>query len=578
MRSAVLFVTVLAASLAGLAPVTPGDDLVGLWGTEDIVGPPVRGELTVIGGPGRWTARVGGFEVQSRGVGDTVRFTLPGGQGELRAHLVAGGRAIRGFWVQPAGLLTSVPYASPVTLTRVRDRVWRGNLVPVDDRWSLYLLVQREPDGSLQGAFRNPETNWRGGASWFHVIRDRDTLRFLDPDSGRQRLAVGYDSAQRRIRMDFGRPVILTPRTRDQAVGFYPRTPAGAAYTYRIPVAQGDGWSVAPASEAGLDAAPLSALVQRIATTDPVSAGAPLIHSVLVARHRTLVLEEYFYGFDDARPHDLRSASKTFTSVMVGAAIDHGMLRDVDTPVYAAFPGARTLAATDPRKASITLAHLLTHSSGLACDDANDDSPGNEDRMQTQATDWYQYILALPVVHDPGTTYAYCSGGMNLAGGVLAHAAGMWLPDFFDRYVAAPLQIQHYAINLMPSGEAYGGGGVQMRPRDLLKFGQAYLDGGVWNGRRLVSRAWVERSTAHQIDSQNGGSDGYGWHRSTLTVDGRAYREYEANGNGGQFLIVVPDLDLVVVFTAGNYQQYQIWRKFRDEMVGQYVIAAVRGR
>lgn len=116
-----------------------------------------------------------------------------------------------------------------------------------------------------------------------------------------------------------------------------------------------------------------------------------------------------------------------------------------------------------------------------------------------------------------------------------------------------------------------------MRPRDLLKLGQAYLDGGVWNGQRLVSTAWVERSTAHQIDAPSGGSDGYGWHRHTLTVDGLPHQEYEANGNGGQFLIVVPDLDLVIVFTAGNYLQYQVWRKFRDELVGQYVIAAVRG-
>lgn len=165
----------------------------------------------------------------------------------------------------------------------------------------------------------------------------------------------------------------------------------------------------------------------------------------------------------------------------------------------------------------------------------------------------------------------------------VARATGNWLPHFFDEHVAAPLQISHYAINLTPTGDAYGGGGIQMRPRDLLKFGQAFLDGGVWNGRRLVSEDWVKRSTAHQIAVPNGtpnaGSDGYGWHRHTLHADGRNYQEYEANGNGGQFLIVIPELQLTVVFTAGNYLQYGIWRKFRDELVPQYVIPAIgKGR
>ena len=117
-----------------------------------------------------------------------------------------------------------------------------------------------------------------------------------------------------------------------------------------------------------------------------------------------------------------------------------------------------------------------------------------------------------------------------------------------------------------------------MRPRDLLKLGELHLRGGVWNGARVVSKRWVDESTAHQISVPNGSSDGYGWHRHTLQVGGRSYQEYEANGNGGQFLIVVPELDLAIVFTAGNYGQYNIWRKFRDELVPQYIMTAVKAR
>jgi CubicO group peptidase (beta-lactamase class C family) len=291
------------------------------------------------------------------------------------------------------------------------------------------------------------------------------------------------------------------------------------------------------------------------------------------------VLEEYFRGFDRARLHDLRSASKTFVSVLLGAAMLNGARLSPETPVYALFAAQGPFANPDPRKAAITVGELMTHSSGLACDDNDDDSPGNEDRMQEQAAqpDWFRYVLDLPLVHQPGEVYAYCSGGMNLAGGALRAATGVWLPELFDSLVARPLQIRRYAVNLMPTGEGYSGGGMHLRPRDLLKVGVAYLNGGVWNGVRVVSRAWVERSTAFQMASGNGSSDGYGWHRNTLEAGGRTYQEYEANGNGGQLLIVLPELDLALVFTAGSYGNYRVWRKLREEIVPHQIIPAVTG-
>ncbi len=127
----------------------------------------------------------------------------------------------------------------------------------------------------------------------------------------------------------------------------------------------------------------------------------------------------------------------------------------------------------------------------------------------------------------------------------------------------------------MPSGEAYAAGGIQMRPRDLLKFGQMVLDDGVWNGRRIVSKDWIERSTAPRVETPDGSHDGYGWHLHTLKFGDQSFEEIEASGNGGQYLIMIPRLDLVVVITAGNYGQYGIWRKFREDFVPRYVIGAV---
>lgn len=553
-------------------------DLVGLWGHESISGPQVRGELLLRRGPDGWSVSAGGFDVAAQTVHDTLFAEFPGGQGEFRVRLPVSHKAdLRGFWIQPQGPL-GARYSSPFTLHSATNGRWRGTIEPLDERWSVYLLIQRQEDGSLRGYFRNPEMNWRGGASVFRVVRDGSTLRFLDVKSAKPLNGAVYDSAARQIVMDFGRQVVLTPRTRNQAVGFYPRTPRPVRYAYREPLPRaGDGWTPARAADVGLNEANLVAFVDTIEGVNPVGVNAPAIQSLLVARHGKLVLEEYFGGFDAMRPHELRSASKAFTSVMLGVAMRAGDAISPETPVYSMFAGTEPLVAKDPDRSRMTVGNLLTHSSGLACDDNDDASLGNEERLQTQSAqpDWYRYALELPLLHAPGTVYAYCSAGINLAAGMIARATKTWLPEFFDRTIAQPLQIDHYSVNLTPEGDMYGGGGVYMRPRDFLKFGQLYLDGGVWNGKRIVDKSWVTRSTAHQITNPNG-SDGFAWHRFVLKADGREYQEYEASGNGGQYLMVIPELDLVVVITAANYNEYGIWRKFREAMVPRYVLSAVQ--
>ena len=568
-------IALLLPFILSLAGVPGDDDLVGLWGSESVFGPQVRGELTLVHDHG-WTIRIGGYESAGRVDGDTLRAALPGGQGDFRAVVSAARDTIHAFWMQPSGQL-SWRFATPVELVRQANGVWRGTVRPLDERWSIYLDVTRASDGSLRGAFHNPDMNWRGGAATFLIRRDRDTLRFID-DKGKQRVTVGYDSAQHVISMDFGVPIALTRRSRDGAIGYFPRTPAVAArdVVYRVPLARpGDGWKVGRARDEGLDESKLAELVSRIAVGDPAAPLAPAIHSLIIARHGRIVLEEYFHGFDATRTHDLRSASKTFVSVLMGAEMLRGARLTAGSSVYDYFPAERARVAADPRRSRITIGQLLSHSSGLACDESDDASPGYEDTMQGQTAqpDWYRFTLALPLVHEP-TAYAYCSAGINLAAGAIGQASGDWLTRLFDRDVARPLGIRNYAVQLTPTGDLYGGGGMQMLPRDFLKFGVLYLNGGTWNGRRVVPRSWVETSTALQATAPTG-SDGYGWHRYQLKSRGQTYDEYEANGNGGQFLIVIPKLDLAVVFTAGNYGQYLVWRKFRDELVPAYVLDAI---
>ena len=249
-------------------------------------------------------------------------------------------------------------------------------------------------------------------------------------------------------------------------------------------------------------------------------------------------------------------------------------------------------AHPDPRKERITLSHLMTHSAGLACNDNDENSPGNEDRMQNQREqpNWWKYTLDLPMAFEPGERYAYCSANINLAGGALTGATRTWLPELFERSVARPLQFGRWHWNLMPTGEGYIGGGAHLRPRDLLKIGQAYLDGGVWNGSRIVPAEWVRDSTiprmpinpattgysAEEFGNYYGeGADGLAWHMNPLMVGGRSVAAYAASGNGGQVLLVIPEYEMTVVFTGGNYGQGNVWTRWGQQIVGDRIIPAI---
>ncbi|MBI3790505.1 MAG: beta-lactamase family protein [Gemmatimonadetes bacterium] len=532
----------------------------GLWGVEYRPVPDGAGLLLLDREGVRWRMRVGGREVAAPQAGDSVRLDLPGDRGTLRLAIAPDGAIRSAFWIQPPG--SGPAYATPVALARDGAARWRGTVAPIADPFSLYMLVTRARDGTLLASFRNPEANFGRGRP-FGARVEGDQLLLTDPSTRRVRFRQAYDSAERTIGFDFGTPLRMTPVSAEAVSGYLPRTPGAGPYAYRAPARLDDGWRVAAARDVGVDEAALTATVRRIAGGDPTVDSAARVHSVLVARHGRLVLDEYFHGFDASRWHDLRSASKTVTSILLGAAMARGVRV---SPATVATPGGATVA------------QLLTHTSGLACDDNDEASPGNEDTMQSQRAepDWYRFARALPQRHPPGQHYAYCSAGINLSGGVIADAARGWLPELFGAWIARPLGIAHFGMNLLPTGQGYAGGGLLLRPRDLLKLGQLYLDGGVWRGRRVVSTSWVRTSTARQQPDSAGADDGFAWHRHALRVDGRDIPSYEASGNGGQFLVVVPSLDLVVVVTAGNYGQGRVWTGLRQSLVANEVVRAVR--
>jgi CubicO group peptidase (beta-lactamase class C family) len=558
----------------------PQERLIGLWGVEETVGPLVKGELIIDARDAPGHASIGGLHAVVNRSGAAVRFTLPGNYGEFRGRLTPDGKSILGHWIQPAGVNPYTSrYASPVHLAEALPNVWRGEVTPLEERISFYVQISKGGDGQLSAFVRNPEANYFARRVFAVVIKGND-LSFQR--NGKTDLSgtldVESDSLQIGI-LDSYPPLKLTRRKEGTAPGFNPRLGEEAhRYVYRSPIAAGDGWETGTLAGAGLDPRPITELIERILNTPPGLQNPVAIHSLLIARHGKLVLEEYFYGASSSRTHDTRSASKTFTPALIGIARQNGVKVGAETLVY---PDGQT-SNVDPRKQAMTLGDLMSMTSGLDCDD-NRNSPGNEDVMQSQRKqpDWVQYALDLPAVSSPGGRHAiYCSASINLAAGVLRKITNTWIPDLFDETLARPLGITEYHMNLAPDGEAYMGGGLYLCPRDQLKLGQLYLNGGTWNGRRLVSKDWVTESTRVRaeftpqppFDTDHG--YGYGWHSRPLEYGGQTYRDYYAAGNGGQYVIVIPSLDLVVGMTGGDYSEARKYYPWESGLVPQYIIRA----
>jgi CubicO group peptidase (beta-lactamase class C family) len=241
----------------------------------------------------------------------------------------------------------------------------------------------------------------------------------------------------------------------------------------------------------------------------------------------------------------------------------------LDTPVYKAMLG--TLPADlDPRKRAMTLEHLLGMTAGFACDGNSESTM----QQQTEEPDWYRYTLNLPMATAPGERIVYCSEEPHLAGGVLERIAGEPLPELFDRLVARPLKMGNYHLILAPTGAAYGGGGHYFRPRDFLKLAQLMVNDGWWNGRQIFSRDWARRSGAKLRDLSLTQGYGYLWNSHEYPFRGRTVHAFFAAGNGGQIFMGIPELDLVIGFTGGSYNDRAL-RIPQEVYIPEHILPAV---
>ncbi len=332
------------------------------------------------------------------------------------------------------------------------------------------------------------------------------------------------------------------------------------AGNYHPPEKLDDGWAVADATAQGWNVATLTGVEAKIADTSYKN-----ISSIVVADHGKLVYEAYFNDGNRDLLNDVRSATKSVTALLAGAAIDRGLISGVDAKVYSFFPERQPVQHADPRKQNFTLEDLLTMSSLWECNDDNEFSSGNEERMYV-TENWLQFALDLPIkgfapwMSKPkdspfGRAFSYCTAGAYTAGVIVERATHKPLATFANEALEQPLGIRKAQWNTSPEGIGMGGGGTRYRSRDLAKIGQLAVDGGRWHDKQVISQKWIQAMLTPHAQAREDAEYGYFWWRFHFPIKGVDTAVWAMSGNGGNYVFVLPQKQLVAVVTSKAYNQ-----------------------
>jgi CubicO group peptidase (beta-lactamase class C family) len=321
-------------------------------------------------------------------------------------------------------------------------------------------------------------------------------------------------------------------------------------YRYSQPKEGIDGWKTASLNSQKVDTTRIYQLFSQLQQGDNK------LHSVLLVKNNQLIIEEYFNGQTVSEQHDLRSVTKSIRSILLGIAIDRGFIESIDDPISKYLKSHVPQKNLDIRKNNITISHLLTMSTGLDCNDWDKKSEGQEDKVYKKK-DWIQYTLDLPMVNELGLVSNYCSMGVVLLAEIISQASEMSIDTFADTYLFQPLEITNVGWdhtsnkNIIPSGKR-----LYMTSRDMAKIGQLILNNGTWKNEQIVSKNWIEESTT-PATKITGVDYGYLWWNIPFSVKEKTFVSIVATGNGGQYIMVLPELDMVAVFTGSAYNSQE---------------------
>jgi CubicO group peptidase (beta-lactamase class C family) len=288
-----------------------------------------------------------------------------------------------------------------------------------------------------------------------------------------------------------------------------------------------------PKPTAGLDSL-------RLAQALASAAELPRLRTLVVARHGDILAERHFRGPGLDQPHNIKSVSKSVLSAMIGIAIAEGHLDSADQSIAPFFQRHLT-AADDPRKRDISIGHLLSMQSGL------ESTSGRNYGRWVTSSNWVRHAIQRPLVAEPGTQRIYSTGNFHLLSGLLTQATGQSTWAYARAKLAEPLGISLPRWPADPQGVFFGGNEMRMTPRAMVRFGELFRNGGRYNGQQVVPEEWVHASLAVRSEARRTSEGyGYGWFLSSV----RGYPMFYAWGYGGQFIFVVPDLELTVVTTS----------------------------
>ncbi len=308
----------------------------------------------------------------------------------------------------------------------------------------------------------------------------------------------------------------------------------------------------------------------------------PGIHSVLIFHNDSLAYEHYFNGYSMDSLHDSRSSFKSVIALLVGIATDRGLIKNTSQKVLDFFPEYASLKI-DKRKRAITIQNLLDMESGLDCEEFNGTKDCEDEMVTTK--DWVKFALNLPMKNSPGKVWAYTSCNPMIISGVISRAAHMPVMDFAKKYLFTPLGIVHYKWTKDPAGNGMTAGSFYILPSDMLKLGRLVNDGGEWNGEQLITKKWIKlmtkcsiaipgfsfvRSGRSKIARPQQTTYGNYWYRELLVTAGFKENMLFASGNGGQYIIIIKKLNLVVVFTQGNYGTWKAKQAF--DILAHYIL------
>lgn len=342
-----------------------------------------------------------------------------------------------------------------------------------------------------------------------------------------------------------------------------------------------DGWEVASPKNVGLKP---EAIEQSLRINNPK------LDAILIIKDGKLVAEHYFNGYAVDKQHKVWSITKAITATVVGIAIDKGAITSEKDSAYK-YLGAYTIS--QPSIKEITIAHLLSMSSGFAWKELG--GPGTANFEMPYQNDWIAYMLQQP--HSaPGKEFSYNTGSYMLFGPIIKNATGSQVSEYAT-HLFAPLNISNYQwdkqsefwtktkgdelkgarepgeIKYAPEFAAYSntGSGMHMLPRDMAKIGQLYLDNGKWKGTQVVSEEWVKKATKEKILGSN---YGYAWRQRTYEYNGSKYEAWYASGLGLQAIIVIPSLQMVVVYCQQHYDSMPEGERIMTDQVTRFISAA----